>query len=108
LIGIVKKSGIMLLDFAIAAERECHMPPITAIREACLLHLRPILMATAAALLAGVPIMFGHATGSEPRRPLGYSIVGGLPLSQVLTLYTTPAVYLYLARLRLGYRAGGP
>ncbi len=100
LIGIVKKNGIMLVDFAIVAERERHMPPLAAIREACLLRFRPILMTTAAALLAGVPMMFGHGTGSELRRPLGYSMVGGLALSQVLTLYTTPVVYLYLARLQ--------
>ncbi len=100
LIGIVKKNGIMLVDFAIVAERERHMPPIAAIREACLLRFRPILMTTAAALLAGVPMMFGHGTGSELRRPLGYSMVGGLALSQILTLYTTPVVYLYLARLQ--------
>ena len=100
LIGIVKKNGIMLVDFAISAERERNMPPIAAIREACLLRFRPILMTTAAALLAGLPMMFGHGTGSEMRYPLGYSMVGGLALSQVLTLYTTPVVYLYLARLQ--------
>jgi hydrophobe/amphiphile efflux-1 (HAE1) family protein len=100
LIGIVKKNGIMLVDFAIAAEREQNMPPIAAIREACLLRFRPILMTTAAAMLAGLPMMFGHGTGSELRRPLGFSMVGGLALSQVLTLYTTPVVYLYLARLQ--------
>ena len=100
LIGIVKKNGIMLVDFAIVAERERNMPPLAAIREACLLRFRPILMTTAAALLAGVPMMFGHGTGSEMRRPLGYSMVGGLALSQVLTLYTTPVVYLYLSRLQ--------
>jgi len=100
LIGIVKKNGIMLVDFAIVAEREHGMPPIAAIREACLLRFRPILMTTAAALLAGVPMMFGNGIGSELRRPLGYSMVGGLALSQVLTLYTTPVVYLYLARLQ--------
>jgi hydrophobe/amphiphile efflux-1 (HAE1) family protein len=100
LIGIVKKNGIMMVDFAIVAERERNMPPITAIREACLLRFRPILMTTAAALLAGVPMMFGDGTGSELRKPLGYSMVGGLALSQILTLYTTPVVYLYLARLQ--------
>jgi HAE1 family hydrophobic/amphiphilic exporter-1 len=100
LIGIVKKNGIMLVDFAITAEREQNMPPIAAIREACLLRFRPILMTTAAAMLAGLPMMFGHGTGSELRKPLGYSMVGGLALSQILTLYTTPVVYLYLARLQ--------
>jgi multidrug efflux pump subunit AcrB len=100
LIGIVKKNGIMLVDFAIAAERERNLPSTIAIREACLLRFRPILMTTAAAMLAGIPMMFGDGTGSELRRPLGYSMVGGLALSQVLTLYTTPVVYLYLARLQ--------
>src|SRR6202035_2568821 len=100
LIGIVKKNGIMLVDFAVVAERDRNMPPIAAIREACLLRFRPILMTTAAAMLAGLPMMFGNGTGSELRRPLGYSMVGGLALSQVLTLYTTPVVYLYLARLQ--------
>jgi HAE1 family hydrophobic/amphiphilic exporter-1 len=102
----------MLVDFAIAAERDRHMPPIAAIREACLLRFRPILMTTAAAMFAGIPLAFGHGTGSELRQPLGYAMVGGLALSQVLTLYTTPVVYLYLARvqswLNRGKRAPAP
>jgi HAE1 family hydrophobic/amphiphilic exporter-1 len=106
LIGIVKKNGIMLVDFAITAERDRHMAPVDAIREACLLRFRPILMTTAAAMLAGVPLMLGHGTGSELRQPLGAAMVGGLLFSQVMTLYTTPVVYLYLDRLQSWLRGG--
>jgi hydrophobe/amphiphile efflux-1 (HAE1) family protein len=100
LIGIVKKNGIMMVDFAIHAEREGGLAPLEAIRQACLLRFRPILMTTMAALLGGLPLMLEGGAGAELRRPLGVTMVGGLLLSQILTLYTTPVVYLYLDRLQ--------
>jgi HAE1 family hydrophobic/amphiphilic exporter-1 len=101
LIGIVKKNGIMMVDFAIQAEREQHLSPHDAIRQACLLRFRPIMMTTMAALLGALPLALGRGTGSELRRPLGYTMVGGLIVSQALTLFTTPVVYLYLDEFSL-------
>jgi HAE1 family hydrophobic/amphiphilic exporter-1 len=99
LIGIVKKNGIMLIDFALASQRERGLTSEDAIHEACRLRFRPILMTTLCALLAGIPLMIGTGTGSEIRQPLGYAIVGGLLVSQVLTLFTTPVVYIYMDRI---------
>ena len=101
LIGLVKKNAIMVIDFALDAERREGKSPLDAIHEACLLRFRPIMMTTAAALLGGLPLALGTGTGSELRRPLGITIVGGLIVSQALTLFTTPVVYLYMDRLRL-------
>jgi multidrug efflux pump len=100
LIGIVKKNAIMMIDFALAAERLEGKPPVEAIYQACLLRFRPIMMTTMAALLGGLPLALGRGTGSELRRPLGITIVGGLIVSQCLTLFTTPVVYLFFDRLR--------
>jgi multidrug efflux pump subunit AcrB len=105
LIGIVKKNAIMKIDFALEAERSEGKNSRDSIYEACILRFRPIMMTTMAALLGGLPLALGTGTGSELRRPLGITIVGGLIVSQALTLFTTPVVYLYLDRLRL--RLGG-
>jgi HAE1 family hydrophobic/amphiphilic exporter-1 len=107
LIGIVKKNGIMMVDFAITAERDEHLTSEQSIRKAALLRFRPIMMTTMAALLGGVPLMLGTGTGSEIRQPLGYAMVGGLIVSQALTLFTTPVVYLYLDRLSNAFERWG-
>jgi hydrophobic/amphiphilic exporter-1 (mainly G- bacteria), HAE1 family len=107
LIGIVKKNGIMMVDFAISAERDEHLTPEESIRKAAILRFRPIMMTTMAAMLGGVPLMLGTGTGSEIRQPLGYAMVGGLIVSQALTLFTTPVIYLYLDRLSNAFAGWG-
>ena len=104
LIGIVKKNAILMIDFAITAERNEGKSPKDAIFEACILRFRPILMTTMAALFGAMPLAFGTGAGSEMRRPLGITIVGGLIFSQALTLFTTPVVYLYMDRLSIWWR----
>jgi multidrug efflux pump len=101
LIGIVKKNAIMMVDFALQAEREEFLNSHDAICKACLVRFRPIMMTTFAAILGALPLVIASGYGSELRRPLGVSIIGGLVISQILTLYTTPVIYLYLDRLRL-------
>jgi multidrug efflux pump len=103
LIGIVKKNAIMMIDFALAAERNEGMNSRDAIYQACLLRFRPIMMTTCCALLGGLPLALGYGTGAELRRPLGIAIVGGLIVSQMLTLFTTPVIYLSLDRLRMRF-----
>ena len=104
LIGIVKKNAILMIDFAVQAETQEGLSPLESIHKACLLRFRPILMTTMAALLGALPLALGHGTGAELRRPLGIAIVGGLILSQLLTLFTTPVVYLYMDRFQLWLR----
>src|SRR6202023_2560029 len=108
LIGIVKKNAIMMVDFALQAEREEQLSSYDAICRASLVRFRPIMMTTFAAILGALPLVIANGDGSELRRPLGVSIIGGLVISQILTLYTTPVIYLYLDRLRLWFQAQNP
>ena len=108
MIGIVKKNAIMMIDFALVAQREHHKPPLEAVREACLVRFRPIMMTTMVAILAALPIAIGLGEGSELRRPLGIALIGGLLISQSLTLLSTPALYVVfscLAERRKAWRA---
>jgi multidrug efflux pump len=100
LIGIVKKNAIMMVDFALEVERDQNLSPADAIYQACIVRFRPIMMTTLAAMFGAIPLAIGHGDGSEIRQPLGIAIIGGLAVSQMLTLYTTPIIYLYMDRLR--------
>jgi multidrug efflux pump subunit AcrB len=104
LIGIVEKNAIMMIDFALEAERKDGKGPVEAIYQACLLRFRPILMTTMAAMLGGLPLALGRGIGSELRKPLGITIVGGLLVSQILTLYTTPVIYIFFDKLARRFR----
>jgi HAE1 family hydrophobic/amphiphilic exporter-1 len=108
LIGIVKKNGIMVVDVALKLEREQGLGPVEAVTQACHQRLRPILMTTACAMLSGVPMVIGNGTGSEFRHPLGWAIIGGLSVSQALTLFSTPVIYVYLDRLRRRFEKDAP
>ena len=108
LIGIVKKNAIMMIDFALDAQRRENKSPEEAIYQACLLRLRPILMTTMAAMLGAVPLAMGGGVGSEIRRPLGICIIGGLLVSQLLTLYTTPVIYLWFERMSRYWASNNP